>query len=110
MVSTLAAQINYNPLTGVYQGLLIDRATFTTVGLKITNRCNLDCYHCAWYGGEDFPYENATIVLDRLANGDVARLNFTGGETLIFNGLESVLRYAGKLALPSGKKFLPTYL
>ena len=105
VVSTLAAQINYNPLTGVYQGLLIDRATFTTVGIKITNRCNLDCYHCARYGGEDFPYENATMVLDRLANGNVARINFTGGEPLIFNGLENVLRYASRLVLPSRKKF-----
>jgi|TARA_Y100000310_G_scaffold345855_1_gene471479 MoaA/NifB/PqqE/SkfB family radical SAM enzyme len=96
----------YQPITGKYDGLTTQRGSFVTVGLKLTNRCNLDCYHCCRYGDyPDMELSSARTFIDSLADADVARLHFTGGEPLLHRNLQNAIGYAGRKTLKSGGKF-----
>ena len=84
----------YEPVTGKYRGISKQRNGFITVGLKVTNRCNLDCYHCCrYYDLGDMQIGKAMRIVDNLSEGGVLRVNLTGGEPLLYKDLPSVLEH-----------------
>ena len=85
---------NYEPVTGEYRGISNQRNGFITVGLKVTNRCNLDCYHCCrYYELGDMQIGKAMRIVDNLSDGGVLRVNLTGGEPLLYKELPELLEH-----------------
>jgi radical SAM protein with 4Fe4S-binding SPASM domain len=58
----------------------------------VTNRCNLDCSHCYYYGPnishtEELDTENALRVIHHLGGSSLRYLSFSGGEPLVRNDI-----------------------
>ncbi len=70
--------------------------------LKVTQRCNLDCYYCPWhapandYEGELGTDEWKSIILEMVKSG-VRVLVFEGGEPTLRRDLPILLEYAHSL-------------
>ena len=66
--------------------------------LVLTERCNLACSHC--YGGfpacRELPLATVLGLVDQLAEGGGRSLTLSGGEPLLYRGLEEVVARAGK--------------
>lgn len=66
--------------------------------LKVTRRCNLDCYYCPWHSGvNDFTGELSTQtwidILDTLMDRGVRVFVFEGGEPTLRRDLGELLDY-----------------
>ena len=63
-----------------------------------TLRCNLNCLHCLNLTGSrtgeelEMPFEDAKIVIDRLAEYGVERVKIFGGEPLVYNRFLDIIR------------------
>lgn len=74
-----------------------------TVYIELTRRCNLHCKHCLNNSGLDI--ENSLTkkeVLDlilKLYNAGLQEIRFTGGEPLLFDGIEECVALAHSLGL-----------
>ena len=69
-----------------------------SVKLEVNNDCNLDCRMCYAPKGKDvLPLENIERLLDDIANIGI-RLEILGGEPLLRNDLEAIIRYAKEKA------------
>lgn len=74
-----------------------------TVYIELTRRCNLRCKHCLNNSGLDI--ENSLTkkeVLDlilKLYNAGLQEIRFTGGEPLLFDGIEECVALAHSLGL-----------
>jgi radical SAM protein with 4Fe4S-binding SPASM domain len=65
-----------------------------TVYVEVTRKCNLHCAHCL-IRNEDITMdvEDAKRVLDDLVRERVFKVYFTGGEPLLYTGLEELLAH-----------------
>lgn len=74
-----------------------------TVFIELTRKCNLRCKHClnnSGLGVENSLTKDEVInLLFDLANAGVQEIRFTGGEPLLFEGLEDCIKIANKLGL-----------
>lgn len=67
------------------------------VQFDITTRCNFNCNHC--YASElgdrreELSFEDIAIIIDNLCIPGVASIAFYGGEPLIRNDIEDIIRY-----------------
>ena len=75
-----------------------------TLNMHLTNDCNYSCLFCF---SKDFTNSKTTIcckqyfkVLEKLkAHGQISRINFVGGEPLVFPWIDELILYAHKLGL-----------
>ena len=70
--------------------------------LSVTDRCNLRCAYCmpeeeyVWLPREDIlTFEEAAFLVDVFANLGVDKVRLTGGEPLLRNGLERLVKLVG---------------
>lgn len=74
-----------------------------TVFIELTRRCNLCCKHCLNNSGIDIANsltkdQVINLIFD-LSSAGVQEIRFTGGEPLLFDGIEDCIRIASKLGL-----------
>lgn len=65
--------------------------------LELNKKCNLACRACFGRSGEELPLATAEKALREAAALGVKSVRFTGGEPLLYPGLERLLRLARKL-------------
>ncbi|MDD2805049.1 MAG: radical SAM protein [Elusimicrobiales bacterium] len=65
--------------------------------LELNKKCNLACRACFGRSGEELPRNTAERALREAAALGVKSARFTGGEPLLYHGLERLLRLAKKL-------------
>lgn len=65
--------------------------------LELNKKCNLECRACFGRTGEELPEREAARALRAAASLGVKSARFTGGEPLLYPGLERLLRLAKKL-------------
>jgi Fe-coproporphyrin III synthase len=74
-------------------------------GFKITDRCNLSCGHCPFWGKErqqDMAWPKALRIMDRLYDDGVRLVVFEGGEPLLYRDdrhlkdISDIIKYAKK--------------
>ncbi len=65
--------------------------------IELNKNCNLACRACFGRGGEELPLKTAEKALREAAALGVKSARFTGGEPLLYPGLEKLLRLARKL-------------
>jgi Fe-coproporphyrin III synthase len=75
-----------------------DRSPFLAY-MKVTKRCNLDCYYCPWHTlANDFTGEKSTDFwktrIDELAGAGVRVFIFEGGEPTLRRDLQELLDHA----------------
>lgn len=60
---------------------------------KITNKCNLKCKHCYLGNLDDFElkYDKVMEITDIIIKSNVMEVTLSGGECLIYNGIENVI-------------------
>ena len=70
-----------------------------SVNLHITRHCNLKCRFCFahFYGQQDAKWKQWLPVLEELRQVGIQKVNFVGGEPLVFRGLAHLLRRAKEL-------------
>src|SRR4051794_33988851 len=78
--------------------LIGDRSPFLAY-MKVTKRCNLDCYYCPWHTtANDFTGEMSTAFwkakIDELADAGVRVFIFEGGEPTLRKDLQQLLDHA----------------
>ncbi|MGC1119913.1 MAG: radical SAM protein [Candidatus Methanofastidiosia archaeon] len=65
-----------------------------TVYLEVTRKCNLRCTHCLTRNEDiTMDVETAKSILDELVEERVFKVYFTGGEPLLYSGLEELLTH-----------------
>ncbi|OGR79082.1 MAG: hypothetical protein A2X32_11210 [Elusimicrobia bacterium GWC2_64_44] len=65
--------------------------------LELNKKCNLACRACFGRSGEELPLKTAEKALREAAALGVKSARFTGGEPLLYAGLERLLRLARRL-------------
>jgi len=65
--------------------------------IELNKNCNLACRACFGRGGEELPLKAAEKALREAAALGVRSVRFTGGEPLLYPGLEKLLRLSRKL-------------
>jgi len=69
-----------------------------TMQLQLTNKCNMSCAHCYADSGNSLPHEltinNILTLIDEFVDLGGCRLFLTGGETLLYKNLDTVISYA----------------
>lgn len=70
----------------------------------VTNRCNLTCKHCYYYGQnishiKELDTKSALKVIDRLASSSLQYISFSGGEPLMRRDIFQLMEYAVKNGL-----------
>ncbi len=95
--------MDYNRSTGTYT-LEKGVDSFISLGLKITGRCNLSCYHCCAYGSStaNMSLDNAKQIIDYLAKAGLIRLNIAGGEPFLHSQLGRILFEAKNSGISTG--------
>lgn len=70
-----------------------------SVYMKITGRCMLECEFCSQYGSvyKDMDINDGKKFLDELKNLGVVYIYYTGGEPLIYENLDVLLKYGYEL-------------
>lgn len=70
-----------------------------SVYMKITGRCMLKCEFCSQYGSiyKDMDINDAKKFLDELKDLGVVYIYYTGGEPLIYENLDILLKYGYEL-------------
>ncbi len=88
-------KVKYNPKNGKYY-FLNKPDSFISLSIKITDRCDLNCFHCCSYGYPltDITYKDIKKILDKLEGTKVKKINITGGEPLLHKDLVRILNYA----------------
>jgi len=68
---------------------------FINVGFQVTRRCNLKCVYCseAEENPKDPSIKNLKLMVDKLVDYGLKRICITGGEPLLRDDLEDILRY-----------------
>lgn len=70
----------------------------TCISLQLTEKCNLFCNHCFNKSGcgkqRDFSKEDVFRIIDEIEEMAIFELDLTGGETLLYKDLYSVIEYA----------------
>jgi len=95
---TDALELHERPLIRYAKWLLGDRSPIVAY-LKITKRCNLDCYYCPWHTTPtDFTHEQDTAVwtahIDTLFERGVRIFVLEGGEPTLRQDLPVILAHA----------------
>jgi len=70
--------------------------SFGSINLILTRRCNLQCPHCEVIkrnNGKELSVDDWKVIIDRLSKKYFIFV-FTGGEPLLYNGLEELISYA----------------
>jgi len=79
-------------------GRLTGKAYPFLVQFNITNRCNSRCNYCyaIYYNRpqDDMPLESVKKIIDELLSRGVYRLNLVGGEPLIRQDIDEIIKYA----------------
>lgn len=74
---------------------------FPTIGLKVTSKCSMNCEFCCEpdKSTRDFNIDTFKQIIDKLSLAGTKRICFTGGEPLLYNGLEELIKYSKSLGL-----------
>lgn len=68
------------------------------VSLEITNKCNFECEHCINNSGikevSELSYDKIKEIIDYMNQRGIVCLDFSGGEPLLHNDFEKILKYA----------------
>lgn len=65
--------------------------------LYLLTRCDMNCTFC--YASKNIPdmcFDNAIKVIDNLSSYGVKRINITGGEVLLYDNVNEVVKYASR--------------
>jgi MoaA/NifB/PqqE/SkfB family radical SAM enzyme len=87
-------KVFYDPRRDSYRfsGEVVDY--FINVGLQVTRKCNLSCKYCSEAGVmRDSSLSDIKKIVDNLISGGLERICITGGEPLLRDDLEDILRY-----------------
>lgn len=71
-----------------------------SVKLRLTDKCNLDCYYCSYKGNLNngqMKEENVIPILDKLKEMEVKAIVFTGGEPTCYPDFKKVVKCAKEL-------------
>ncbi|MDP2924898.1 MAG: viperin family antiviral radical SAM protein [Nanoarchaeota archaeon] len=70
-----------------------------TVNLHITRKCNIRCDYCfaVYKKIPDLSIESWIEILKKLREAKVKKINFSGGEPLVYRGLEKLLKLSRRL-------------
>lgn len=74
--------------------------TLLEVDLHLTNRCNLTCAHCSVDSGpgrtewSEMTLEDWLRIVDQIADLGCRRVDLTGGEPILFDGVERIIERA----------------
>lgn len=67
------------------------------IGIAVTNKCNFACVHCINYSSiknkEEIPIDVVKTIIDYMYAHSILCLDISGGEPLLYQGLEDVLQY-----------------
>lgn len=67
------------------------------IGIAVTNRCNFSCIHCinasSTQSQEEIPVETVKHIIDYMYAHGIICLDISGGEPLLYSGLEEILSY-----------------
>ena len=71
--------------------------------IEITNACNMHCKHCMNNSGETLKHElgkeQMIDLLTDLHEENISQLYISGGEPLLYNGIDEVLQFASSLGM-----------
>lgn len=72
-----------------------------TAFLELTSKCSLNCKHCInyRYDGNDMDFHTVRSILEKLNQGGVERIKFTGGEPFDRNDFPEIVSCCEKLGL-----------
>lgn len=75
------------------------------VKIQLTEKCNFDCWFCFNRQGlqqkKQMPLETAKKTISKISEEGIEKVRFTGGEPLLFKGLQELLSLARKKGLSS---------
>lgn len=73
----------------------------TSITIKLTNRCNLNCFFCSQgdAGNVDLDLEIIKKLLEEIKEYSVCEVIYTGGEPLLYPHINEILIYGKKLGL-----------
>ena len=78
--------------------------TIDYLRVSLTDRCNLRCIYCMPEDGivkkthnDIIRFENLEKIINAFAELGIKKVRFTGGEPLILNGLEKLIKYTSSL-------------
>lgn len=74
--------------------ILRDRSPIVAA-IKITQRCNLKCNHCAWSNKitRDLPFDEWKGIIDDLYNRGVTTIAIEGGEPTLYKNIFAMVEY-----------------
>jgi len=86
-----------------FYGILQGRKTPNMMSFAITDRCDLDCPQCSFATVQDqenkkqpLSYDECCRVIREAQDMGVSVINLTGGEPMVFEGLEDLIRTVDK--------------
>ena len=95
------ARESQRPLKNENIGRNFNILSGATVNLHITGKCNLKCDYCfaVYKGIPDLTVNVWKNIISKLQKGEAGKLNFSGGEPLMYCGIEELLGYSKQLNL-----------
>jgi radical SAM protein with 4Fe4S-binding SPASM domain len=77
--------------------------TLQELRVELLRGCPLLCVHCSAYAAPHhnmhLPFERVLSLIDEFSEGDGRRITFTGGEPLMYTGIENILQHSHERGL-----------
>jgi MoaA/NifB/PqqE/SkfB family radical SAM enzyme len=102
----MRAKILSNYIPEIFK-LVLNKSKPRLVGVNLTSRCNQHCLYCEIGVAETSVSEDLLRpddirwVIDQMAESGIRRIAFFGGEPFLFDGLISLVEYAGSKKIRS---------
>ena len=77
-------------------GALVHEHGIATVNFHLLEPCNMSCLHCFVpnLSTERLPLDKSSEIVRLLSQAGFAKINFAGGEPMLYSGLDSLIRIA----------------
>lgn len=79
-----------------YQGVILKEFSLKELKIELTDACNLCCKHCSSLAkriaSKNIPYSKVLDIVNEAIAMGVKEIKFSGGEPLLWKGLEKVIR------------------
>lgn len=90
--------MNFKDGIRFFQSKILRKPRPLIIGWAITNTCNRRCEYCGWYGSkkDELTTKQVFSIIDELADLKTQIVSFTGGEPLIREDIEDIVKYVKK--------------